>query len=65
MGLLIIFGIYIFRRLHAVLGAGIIVFAALFLFFTDLKSPIMLLPLALIFGVLFVRVRKPVAKLSS
>jgi O-antigen ligase len=63
MGLLIIFGIYIFRRLHVVLGAGIVVFATVFLFFSDSKSPIMLLPLALIVGVLFVRVRKPVAKL--
>ena len=63
MGLLIIFGIYIARRLNAVLGAGIVVFAGLFLFFTDLKSPMMLLPLALMFGVLFVWVRKPVAKL--
>jgi O-antigen ligase len=63
MGLLIVFGIYIFRRLNAVLGAGIVGFAALFLFFTDSKSPIMLVPLALIFSVLFVRVRKPGAKL--
>jgi O-antigen ligase len=63
MGLLIIFGIYIWRRLNAVLGAGIVVFAAVFLFFTDSKSPMMLLPLALIFGFLFVWVRKPVAKL--
>ena len=63
MGLLIIFGIYIARRLNAVLGAGIVVFAGLFLFFTDSKSPMMLLPLALMFGVLFVWVRKPVAKL--
>jgi O-antigen ligase len=63
MGLLIVFGIYIFRRLNAVLGAGIVGFATLFLFFTDSKSPIMLVPLALIFSVLFVRVRKPAAKL--
>jgi O-antigen ligase len=63
MGLLIIFGIYIFRGLNAVLGGSIVVFAALFLFFTDSKSPMMLLPLALIFGVLFVWVRRPEAKL--
>lgn len=63
MGLLIIFGIYIYRRLNAVLGAGIVGFAALFLFFTDSKSPIMLLPLALMFSILFVQVRKPMAKL--
>jgi O-antigen ligase len=63
MGLLIIFGIYISRRLNAVLGSAIVAFAALFLFFTDSKSPVMLLPLALIFGVLFVRAHKPVAKL--
>lgn len=63
MVMLVIFGIYILRRLNAVLGAGIIVFASLFLFFTDSKSPMMLLPLALVFSVLFVRARRPVAKL--
>jgi O-antigen ligase len=63
MALLIIFGIYIFRRLSAVLGSAIVAFSALFLFFTESKSPTMLLPLVLIFSVVFVRVQNPVAKL--
>jgi O-antigen ligase len=63
MAILIIFGIYIIRRLNAVLGSGIIAFAGLFLFFTESKSPTALLPLALIFSVIFVRRRRTVAKL--
>ena len=63
MAVLIIFGIYIFRRLNAVLGSAIVAFAALFLFFTESKSSMALLPLALIFSVVFVRLHKAVAKL--
>jgi O-antigen ligase len=63
MALLIIFGIYIFRRLNVVVGSAIVVLAALFLHFTESKSPISLLPLALIVSVVFVRVQNPVAKL--
>jgi O-antigen ligase len=63
MAILIIFGIYIFRRLNAALGSAIVVFAALFLFFTESKSPMALLPLALIFSVFFVRLHGKLAKL--
>jgi O-antigen ligase len=63
MALLVIFGIYIFRRLNAVLGAAIVALSALFLFFTVAKSPTTLLPLALVFSVIFVRVKNPIAKL--
>jgi O-antigen ligase len=63
MAVLIIFGIYIFRRLNTVLGSVIVALAAFFLFFTESKSPMMLLPLALVFSIVFVRLRNPLGKL--
>jgi O-antigen ligase len=62
MSILIIFGIYICRSLNGALGALIIALATVFLFFTESKSPIMLLPLVLIFSWLLVRLRRPLAK---
>ena len=62
MAIFIIFGIYIFRSLNGALGALIIALAAVFLFFTESKSPIVLLPLTLLFSVIIVRLRSPVAK---
>jgi O-antigen ligase len=62
MAILIIFGIYIFRTLSGLLGSLIIALAAVFLFFTESKSPIMLLPLALVFAAVLVRLRSPAAK---
>jgi O-antigen ligase len=62
MGILIITGIYIFRRFSRVLGSLIVALAAVFLVFTESKSPIMLLPLALVFGFFLVRLRSPTAK---
>jgi len=62
MGILIISGIYIFRRFSRGLGSLIIALAAIFLMFTESKSPIMLLPLALIFSVVLVRLRSPTMK---
>jgi O-antigen ligase len=62
MGILIIFGIYIFRTFSGLLGSLIIALAAVFLFFTESKSPIALLPLALAFSFAFVRLRSPAAK---
>jgi O-antigen ligase len=64
MGILIIFGIYIFRRLNTVLGSVIVALAAFFLFFTESKSPMTLLPLALVFSVVFVHLRNPLGKLT-
>jgi O-antigen ligase len=62
MGVLIILGIYIFRTFSGVLGSLIVALAAVFLAFTESKSPIMLLPLALFFSVVIVRLRSPLAK---
>jgi O-antigen ligase len=62
MGILIIYGIYVCRSLNGALGALIIALAAVFLFFTESKSPIVLLPLVLLFSVILVRLRSPVAK---
>jgi O-antigen ligase len=62
MSILIIFGIYIFRTFSGLLGSLIIALAAFFLVFTESKSPITLLPLALLFSVVLVRLRSPVAK---
>jgi O-antigen ligase len=57
MGILVISGIYIFRAFSRALGALIVALAAVFLVFTESKSPIMLLPLALVFSVVLVRLR--------
>jgi O-antigen ligase len=65
MAILIIYGIYIIRTLSGLLGALIIAFAAVFLVLTESKSPIMLLPLALIVSIAFVRLRSPAAKLVT
>jgi O-antigen ligase len=65
MAILIIFGIYIFRTLSALIGSLIIALAAVFLVFTESKSPMMLLPLALIAAAVFVRLRSPLAKLVT
>jgi O-antigen ligase len=65
MAILIIYGIYIIRTLSGLVGALIIAFAAVFLVFTESKSPIMLLPLALIVSIVFVRLRSPAAKLVT
>jgi O-antigen ligase len=62
MAILIITGIYVFRTFSGVLGSLIIALAVIFLAFTESKSPIMLLPLALVFSVVFTRLRNPVAK---
>jgi O-antigen ligase len=45
-----------------VLGSLIVALAAIFLFFTESKSPIMLLPLALLFSVVMMKLRSPTAK---
>ncbi|MGF6308523.1 O-antigen ligase [Bradyrhizobium sp. i1.8.4] len=63
MAILIIFGIYIFRRLSRGLGSLVVALATFFLVFTESKSSMMLLPLALIFSVVFVRLRNAAAKL--
>jgi O-antigen ligase len=65
MGILIFLGIYICRTLSGLLGSLIIVLAAFFLVFTASKSPITLLPLALLFSVVFLRLRSPLAKLLA
>ena len=62
MAILIILGVYIFRTLSGLLGLLIIALAAVFLVFTDSKSPMMLLPLALATSVVFLHLRNPVAK---
>ncbi|MBV9558435.1 MAG: O-antigen ligase family protein, partial [Pseudolabrys sp.] len=62
MAILIIFGICICRSLSGVWGALIIALATVFPFFTESKSPIMLLPLVLLFSWLLVRVRHPIGK---
>ncbi|MBR1155807.1 O-antigen ligase family protein [Bradyrhizobium sp. JYMT SZCCT0428] len=63
MAILIFFGIYIFRRLSGALGSLIVALATFFLIFTEAKSPIMLLPFALAFSVVFVWLRSTAAKL--
>lgn len=62
MAILIIYGIYICRSLNGAIGALIIALAAVFLFFTESKSPIVLLPLVLTSSVVLVRLRSPIAK---
>jgi O-antigen ligase len=62
MGILIIVGIYIFRSLSALPGSLIVALAAVFLLFTESKSPMTLLPLALVVSFVFVRLRRPTAK---
>jgi O-antigen ligase len=62
MGILIFFGIYIFRTSSKPLASLIIALAAVFLAFTESKSPIQLLPVALVASVVFVRLRSPAAK---
>jgi O-antigen ligase len=62
MGILIIFGIYISRAFNVLLGSLIIALAAVFLVFTESKSPLTLLPLALIVAFVLVRLRRPAAK---
>jgi O-antigen ligase len=65
MGILIFFGIFICRSFNGVLGALIITLAAAFLFFTESKSPLALLPLVLLFSLVFVWLRGPIAKLVT
>ena len=62
MAVLIFFGIYIFRTFSRALGSLIVVPAAMFLFFTESKSPIMLLPLTLLFSLVVVKLRSPTLK---
>jgi O-antigen ligase len=57
MGILVISGIYIFRTFSRMAGSLIVALAAVFLVFTESKSPIMLLPLALVFSAVFMRFR--------
>jgi O-antigen ligase len=57
MGILVISGIYIFRTFSRTAGSLIVALAAVFLVFTESKSPIMLLPLALVFSAVFMRFR--------
>jgi O-antigen ligase len=57
MGILVISGIYIFRTFSRMAGSLIVGLAAVFLVFTESKSPIMLLPLALVFSAVFMRFR--------
>jgi O-antigen ligase len=64
MAILIIYGIYVCRALNGAVGVLIIALATVFLFFTESKSPIVLLPLVLLFSVLLVRLRNPVAKFA-
>lgn len=63
MAILILFGIYIFRTLSGGLGSLIVALASVFLVFTEAKSSMILLPLALVFSVALVRLRSPAAKL--
>ncbi|MHC2576704.1 O-antigen ligase [Bradyrhizobium diazoefficiens] len=63
MAILIFFGIYIFRRLSGGLGSLVVALASVFLVFTESKSSMILLPLALVCSVVFVRLRDTAAKL--
>lgn len=63
MAILIFFGIYIFRSLSGGLGSLIVALASVFLVLTEAKSSMLLLPLALVCSVVFVRLRSPAAKL--
>jgi O-antigen ligase len=65
MGILIIFGVYVFRIFSALLGSLIVALAAVFLIFTESKSPMTLLPLAFLFAFVLVRLRRPAAKVFA
>jgi O-antigen ligase len=65
MGILVISGIYIFRTFSRMAGSLIVALAAVFLVFTESKSPIMLLPLALVFSAVFMRFRSRFMKFIS
>jgi O-antigen ligase len=65
MVVLIFIGIFIVRTLSSMLGAVIIALAAVFLVFTESKSPIGLLPLVLIVSFVLLRLRDPAAKVIA
>lgn len=65
MAVLIITGIYIFRSSSRVLGSLIVAPAAVFLALTESKSPILLLPLALVVGAVLMRLRSPFLKMIT
>jgi O-antigen ligase len=60
MAVLIFIGIFVYRAYDRVAGASIIVLAAVFLEFTQSKSPRNLLPFALVLSYLVPRIRNPV-----
>jgi O-antigen ligase len=62
MVILVFIGIFVARTSGAFLGALIIALAAMFLVFTESKSPIRLLPVVLGLSFLLVRLRNPTAK---
>jgi O-antigen ligase len=62
MVLLIFIGILVFRSVSAILGTLIAAFAAIFLAFTESKSPVNLLPLVLIFAFVLPRISTSAAK---
>ncbi len=62
MVVLIFIGIFVARTSSAFLGALIVALAAVFLVFTESKSPIRLLPVVLALSFLITRLRNPTAK---
>jgi len=64
MVVLIFVGIFVIRTFNVALGALVIALAAVFLFFTESKSPIRLLPVVLAASYLIVRVRRPSLKFA-
>ena len=57
MALLIFIGIFVYRAWNQLVGILIVVFAAVFLYFTQAKSPLNLLPIVLLFSYVGPRVR--------
>jgi len=62
MVVLVFIGIFVARTSSSLLGALIVALAAIFLVFTEAKSPIRLLPVVLGLSVLLTRLRNPAAK---
>jgi O-antigen ligase len=64
MAVLIFIGIFVARVTNRMHGIAIIAAAALFLVFTQAKSPLRLLPLVLLIAYLVLRVRSPALKVA-
>jgi O-antigen ligase len=62
MVLLVFIGIFVARVSNRMLGIAIVVLAALFLIFTQAKSPLRLLPVVLLMAYLVVHLRSPALK---